>query len=151
RSATPRRSANARLNRPPLPGCVRVASSYASAILSGMYFKTARRVLDAAIPSYAAANGISEADVLKEVAEHLETMAREHQEDDPSIPYEHPLCRLGYIYKHLGANATVFERAILKNPHVDQVLRSRAGKRLRVCAVGGGPGSELLGLTKFLV
>ena len=92
-----------------------------------MYFKLIKCVLDGAISAYADENSLSRDDVCKRIGTHLEQMSKEHQEDDPSIPYEEPLCRLGYIYKHVGANAYLFEQALRGNAHLRHILKSRGG------------------------
>jgi hypothetical protein len=115
-----------------------------------MYFTIVKQVLDESLPAYAEEHGIAKKEVYAKIQEHLAEMSKQHREDDPTIPYDDPLCRLAYVFKHVGANATLFERAVKESEHVRNVLKARVGATLKVCAVGGGPGSELLGLTKFL-
>lgn len=116
-----------------------------------MYFKAVKTLLDKSIDRYATRKGIDVEDVHDEIAEYFAVMAKEHREDDPSIPYDNPLCRLAYLYKHVPANACLFERSLRSLDSAKEVVKSRKSSRLRICAVGGGPGSELLGLAKYFI
>jgi|GEM_PF-1342624 len=118
---------------------------------ASMYFKAIKNILDDATDSYSQDMGQSIDSICAKMGEHLQEMAKQHYEDDPVIAYNDPLCRLAYLYKHVAANATLFERALTHIDATNKVLKARAGKKLRVCSIGGGPGSELLGLVKFLV
>lgn len=116
-----------------------------------MYLEIVKRVLDQAVARYGVSEGLSRKEICKRMGEHLQEMTKQHREEDPSIPYDDPLCRLAYVYKHVAANATLFERALGSLETARAVVKARAGGTLHVCAVGGGPGSELLGLMKFIV
>ncbi|WNG40099.1 hypothetical protein F0U61_45270 [Archangium violaceum] len=116
-----------------------------------MYFKAIKNILDDAINSYSQDMGEPVDSLCAKMGAHLQEMAKQHREDDPVIAYNEPLCRLAYLYKHVAANATLCERALSRIDAAKKALKARAGKKLRVCSVGGGPGSELLGLVKFLV
>jgi hypothetical protein len=116
-----------------------------------MYIDLIRRVLEEAIETYAAATGKSVSEVLTEIREHIDATAKEHEEDEPDIQYQKPLCRLGYLYRHAPANATLFELILRNSGELRTVIRHSASKRLNISAIGGGPGTELLGLTKFLM
>jgi hypothetical protein len=115
-----------------------------------MYFEIVKRILDTAIKRFGDKEGLSREEICRQMSAHLSEMSKQHRADAPAIPYDDPLCRLGYLYMHVAANATMFERALgLDAPQ--QVIRARAGGTLQVCSLGGGPGSELLGLTKFIL
>ena len=70
----------------------------------------------------------------------------------PNIAYGDPLCRFAYLYCHTAVNANLCEVAIRSLPAVGQHILDRLNTvgELRVCAFGGGPGTELLALSKFL-
>ncbi|MBK6687923.1 MAG: hypothetical protein IPG45_25845 [Deltaproteobacteria bacterium] len=116
-----------------------------------MYIEMVRQVVEEAVAVHAAAEKKTISDVLKEVREHIDATAREHQKDEPAIDYQNALCRLGYLYRHAPANATLFERVLRDCPDFLLKIKERNGARLHVCSVGGGPGTELLGLSKFLL
>jgi hypothetical protein len=116
-----------------------------------MYFSIIKNVLDVALESLSEKTGIPSQELCRQMGIQLAEMAKQHREDDPTIPYEDPICRLGYLYKHVTANATLFERALFRLGSAREAIRARAGKILRISSVGGGPGSEVLGLAKHLV
>lgn len=116
-----------------------------------MYIELVRRVVEEAIKSYAHGNGQTIPDVLAEIREHIDKTAREHRRDEPDIDYDDPLCRLGYLYRHAPANATLFEQVLQGSDELRDKLRDADKGVLHVCSVGGGPGTELLGLAKHLL
>lgn len=75
-----------------------------------------------------------------------------HSGDAPSIAYHEPICRFAYLYCHVAANANLCELAIRTSSDVMSLINSRldADEELRVCAFGGGPGTELLALSKHI-
>jgi hypothetical protein len=116
-----------------------------------MYIDLIKRILEEAVETYAAASGMAVSEVLGKIREHIDATAKEHQKDEPGILYNDPLCRLGYLYRHATANATLFEWVLRDSGELRTVIRHSVGNRLNMCAVGGGPGTELLGLAKFLM
>lgn len=116
-----------------------------------MYIDLIRRVLEQAVDSYATASGMTVSDVLTAIRKHIDATANEHQKDEPDIKYKDPLCRLGYLYRHATANATLFELVLRESGELRSIIRQSTDKRLNMCAVGGGPGTELLGLAKYLL
>lgn len=117
-----------------------------------MYFEIVKQVVEQGIADYAAAYSIGRDEVLTKIRSHIDHTHEQHYELNPEISYDDPLCRLGYLYRHAGINATLFERVLIE----DQVLQTTvsnavAAGRLSVCSLGGGPGTELLGLTKYLM
>jgi hypothetical protein len=116
-----------------------------------MYIDLVRRVLEQAVDAYATAAGKPVSDVLAEIRTHIDETAKEHRKDEPEINYENPLCRLGYLYRHATANATLFELVLKDSGELRSLVRNSANKRINLCAIGGGPGTELLGLAKFMI
>lgn len=116
-----------------------------------MYFKTIRAILDEAIPKYAKSRGISTDDVDKEIAAHIESTAHEHNGNpDPNIDYKNYLCRLGYLFVHVGVNSTLVERSFTEIDSLRQLVKSKSDDEVSICTIGGGPGTELLGFVGFL-
>ncbi len=70
---------------------------------------------------------------------------------DPGINYGDPFCRMAYLYMNVAIHASLVEHAMRVYPQIGRLMRekARAGEELRVCALGGGPGSELLGLVRY--
>ena len=60
--------------------------------------------------------------------------------------------RFGYIYCYVAAHAHLCELAMRGSQEIRRLVASKVhdGRRFRVCMFGAGPGTELIGLTKFL-
>lgn len=116
-----------------------------------MYIELVRQVLEEAVETFAASAGQTVPEVLRKIRENIDHTAEEHRNDEPEIDYEDPLCRLGYLYRHAIANATLFEQVLQGSGELQQKIRDADQGVLRVCAVGGGPGTELLGIAKYLL
>jgi hypothetical protein len=73
--------------------------------------------------------------------------------ETPSIAYEDPLCRFAYLFCHTAVNANLCEVAIRNSPDICDFIESKMSneEELKVCAFGGGPGTELLALSKHLL
>ena len=116
-----------------------------------MFVDLVRRVLEEAVDTYAKNHSLTVSDVLTRIREHINKTASEHRKDDPHIHYEDALCRLGYLYRHATVNATLFELVIRDSGELRSAIRTSFDKKLDVCVLGGGPGTELLGLVKHLL
>lgn len=116
-----------------------------------MYIELVRRVLEEAVKSHAENTKDSVNAVLARIRQHIDDTASEHRKIEPDIDYDDPLCRLGYLYRHAPAGATLFELVIRNSREVREKINAADKGVLRVCAVGGGPGTELLGIAKYLL
>ena len=116
-----------------------------------MYFRIVGSVIQDAVARYADNHEQSVDEVLQQIDGHLETTSNEYWQDQPAIPYNQLLCRLGYLYTYVPLNATLFEKVLSRSQALKQTLEQASGGTLRVCAMGGGPGTELLGLAKCLL
>ena len=116
-----------------------------------MYIELVRQIVETAVNTYAADTGQDVNAILKQVRSHIDRTALEHRTDQPSINYEDPLCRLGYLYRHAAANATLFQNVLAESEVLTQKINDNRQPPLRICAVGGGPGTELLGVAKYLL
>jgi hypothetical protein len=116
-----------------------------------MYFETLKSVLGQAIPNYCRRRGITRDEADRLIVQHIQNTSEQHSVLEPGINYSEPLCRLGYLYVHAGVNATLFEQTVSYSRRLSQFVCGCSGVGMSVCAVGGGPGTELLGLTKYLL
>lgn len=117
------------------------------------YFETVLGALNALIEGICNHRNVSRSVAMRMAAAHLQTMRDEWFSGlTPNIAYEDPLCRFAYLYCHTAVNANLCEYCIRKTPdlceHIDHVLDDTG--ELRLCAFGGGPGTELLALAKHL-
>ena len=117
-----------------------------------MYMEIVSQVVQSGVSTYAHNNSLAEAEVLKQIQGHLNrTRSEYYSGGDPKIDYQDPLCRLGYLYRYAPAHATLFEHVLRDSDEIS--LRNLYADKwvLNICAVGGGPGTELLGIAKYLV
>jgi len=117
------------------------------------YFKTVRGVLDAAVKAYTEEKGATVERVKSEMNKHLECFSVQYYTGKkPVNEYKKPLCRLAYLYCYVPANANLCEIALRSKGLLDFILnRLNDEEEIKVCSFGGGPGTELLALTKLLV
>ena len=118
-----------------------------------MYFTIVKGVVEQGINDYIDAHGIGRDEVLTKIRTHMDHTSQQHRQSDsdPDIDYGSPLCRLGYIYRHAGINATLFEWALAEDMTIENMIEQKiASGNLTVASLGGGPGTELLGLAKYL-
>ncbi len=120
-------------------------------IKTNLYFKIVKQILDQAITDYNRRTGKSIPEIDNEIAEHIRDTSSEYRNPDPNINYNDPLCRLGYIFTHVGANAVLFEKTIRRSTDLQLLIDDKAPNSIHFCTVGGGPGTELLGLTEYLL
>lgn len=117
------------------------------------YFTTIKAALDASFAGVCRHMGVTPTVATDSINRHLQTMNAEwFSGDRPTIAYRDPLCRFAYLFCHTAVNANLCEVAIRDSPDVTQLIRERLdqNQELRVCAFGGGPGTELLALAKLL-
>ena len=118
------------------------------------YFKTIKAALDASFVGICEHLDLSKEEACQTVKKHLATMSQEwFSGDTPNIVYGDPLCRFAYLFAHVGANANLCEYAIRHSRSLSEFIELTLDRseELRVCAFGGGPGTELLALSKHLL
>ncbi len=116
------------------------------------YFKLIKAALDASFGPICRHMNIPVEQAPQAVNNHLREMNKEWFQYDPAnIDYGDPLCRFAYLFAHTASNANLCEIAIRESPDVCRLIEERAADgELKVCAFGGGPGTELLALAKHL-
>ena len=114
-----------------------------------MYFRLLKPVIENAIALRVSNTGQTEGAVLEQIDNHIVETSAQYRQDEPEINYDDLFCRLGYLYTHAAANATLFERALTLSDDARAILRQSAQNTLNVLSMGGGPGTELLGLVKY--
>jgi len=101
----------------------------------------------------AANQHISSKEAYSRILEHLKQNADLWRGPSaPNVPYGDPLCRIAYLYGIVPANANLVEKIFEESQeladHVDEIHQSIGV--LDICAFGGGPGTELLAVAKWL-
>ena len=116
-----------------------------------MYVELVRRVIEEAVDLHAKITEQSVEDVLAQIRSHIAKTSDEYFKEEPDIRYEDPLCRLGYLYMNAPVNATLFEKVLIESDDLRRKIRGSSQGILNICSMGGGPGTELLGITKFFL
>lgn len=117
------------------------------------YFAIVLGALDTLVDGICRHRNLQRPVAMQMAAAHLQTMRDEwFSGDTPNIAYEDPLCRFAYLYCHTAVNANLCEFCIRDTEDVSEHINETldANGELRVCAFGGGPGTELLALAKHL-
>ena len=117
------------------------------------YFEIVRDVIQASVTAVAGQQGITQENAYIRVLHHLQSNSLQWRTQTiPIVPYDDPLCRIAYLYSNVPANANLVERVIQDSPslsaHLDAIQKDK--RQINVCALGGGPGTELLSLSKYI-
>lgn len=96
--------------------------------------------------------GISEGEAFSRVQAFIEDNSERWRLEDPNINYEDPFCRMAYLYMNVAVHASLVEEALAFYPQVKTLVQERvaAGQDIQIAITGGGPGSELLGIVRYI-
>lgn len=67
--------------------------------------------------------------------------------DREPIDYSRPVTQLAYIYRSLPAHAEWVFKALMRAPRTVGAVFNRS--EVKIACIGGGPGSDILGIVKF--
>lgn len=95
--------------------------------------------------------GITRPQAFDKVQSFISRNSEEWKNPKPDINYSDPFCRLAYIYMNVPVHSHLIERAFFSNPELWKSIgdKSKNQEDLNICAIGGGPGAELLGVCSF--
>jgi hypothetical protein len=96
--------------------------------------------------------GITEADAFSRVQAFIEDNSERWRLEDPNINYEDPFCRMAYLYMNVAVHASLVEEALGFYPQVRKLIQQRVAESrdIQIGIMGGGPGSELLGIVRYI-
>jgi hypothetical protein len=99
-----------------------------------------------------AAGGLDADEAFRQTQEFITSNSEQWRLPEPDIDYRDPFCRMAYLYMNVAAHATLVERTLAASPDLADLIKQKiAGQQvIRICALGGGPGSELLGVVRFI-
>jgi hypothetical protein len=111
-----------------------------------------RKVLGATRDEICRTYKISNAEAFQRISHFITVNKEQWFSERPHIQYHDPFCRMAYLYVNVAVHAALVEEALrCSRVLADRVLASAMrGQSLNVCALGGGPGSELIGLIRFV-
>ena len=117
-------------------------------------FKSLGKVLDQCVSDWKHDTGLPLDRLVPLVEKAVRHMSDEyHGGHPPEIPFECLVYRSAYLYEYASANAFAVE-AVLNDDAEDQGLISgllTSKLPISLCCLGGGPGSEILGVAKWIV
>ena len=116
-----------------------------------MYCSIVGNLIEESVATYASLTQQEKPHIISEIDSHVRSTSAAYWDITPDIPYNNPLCRLAYLFMYVPINATIFEKVIADSAELQQTLVQASGGVFRVCAMGGGPGTELLGIAKYLL
>lgn len=68
--------------------------------------------------------------------------------DDNLISYNDPITRFAYIYSYVTSHANLVYSILEQNEELGNIFDNQ---RVKVACIGGGPGSDFLGIIKYLI
>ena len=117
-------------------------------------FKSIGNVLDQSVSDWTLNTGLPLDQFVPQVKDAILRMHDEYySRKRPEIPFDDLVYRSAYLYKYAPANALAVE-AVLNDDAKDQRLISSlltSQQRISLCCLGGGPGSEIVGVAKWIV
>ena len=119
-----------------------------------MFFSAVDRILRQNIYWIAKSQGLRTSnEVIDAIVGHLDSMSAEWRSGEkPNIAYQDPLCRCAYMFRHVPVQANLFRRVVQEcDAHSPQFHKKLRRDELSMVIFGGGPGTELLGLAKYLL
>ena len=117
------------------------------------YFEILGEVIQGDIDHMTSRTGKQRPDMYQEIVTHLINMESEwFSELQPNIPYGDSMCRIAYLYAHAPINSNLIGYIILSDAEFRNYLIAINQEKgiVDICAFGGGPGSELLGISKSI-
>lgn len=116
-----------------------------------MLFLTVRDALSAMIEDIAKREKTKTKVALEKCESFMSTLSEQYYSGTaPALAYEDPFCRWAYVFSHVAANADLLVHALKNFAAKDSNFKAALSEEeLKVCIIGGGPGSELLALAKY--
>ena len=116
------------------------------------FYKLLAPVIEKDINFAAQQLGISTANVYQRIlSEAVKNQQEWFSGGVPNLNYLCQDCRLAYLYIVASSNANTFKYVLEANSDLNNYVLSlaRNKRNLKICALGGGPGTELMAITKF--
>jgi len=115
------------------------------------FFQLIKQVLDdlyADIPGTESEKDALIRDAMAYMRKWYRTMLTPELRSADCIDYSDPVVRFAYIYKYTTAHASYVHQCIEQCPDLSQLFEK---DRLTASCIGGGPGSDFLGILKYMI
>lgn len=116
------------------------------------FFRLLAPVVDKMVEYTATQKNISIDDIYDRIVAEAERNHNEwYSKRVPNLNYHNSDCRLAYLYIVAGANASTFKHVVETSDDLRNYILRIAEERcaIKLCALGAGPGTELLAMAKF--
>ena len=90
-----------------------------------MYIELVRKIIELGVEFHAARQGRTKKQILKRIRKHIDSTSGEYRKSQPKIDYEDALCRLGYLYRNVPANATLFRHVLTESDEVSGEIHEK--------------------------
>jgi hypothetical protein len=116
------------------------------------YFQIVREVLEESISELVSGSGKNRNEICEAIRAQFDICYGQWFSNAvPQIDYKNPLCRLAYLYAVAPSIANIIERVFARDDelreHFEKACKENGS--VSICAFGGGPGTELLGVCKW--
>lgn len=116
-------------------------------------FDVVGKVVNTQVDAIASASGQPRSEIVSKIKRHVELISKEYFSGRrPNIPFDAPLSRIAYLYSVVSINARLLEVVFDSDSELQQwfgTVYRRKGE-VAICTLGGGPGTEILGLAKWI-
>jgi len=114
-------------------------------------FEIIKRVLDSEFLNIEAEDNAGRIDLVNQEILNLDAAYRELTDESANPPnYRSPAARFAYIYKYTTCHADIVCKALGQNNIVSLRRLFEGDDWLKVACIGGGPGSDFIGVLKYL-
>lgn len=95
---------------------------------------------------------LSHSEIYEKVQLFITENTLQWRKERPAINYADPICRLAYIYMNVPIHSYLIEHCLKAVANeIEATFQEANDEDVNICAIGGGPGSELIGLTSYLI
>lgn len=115
------------------------------------YFEIMKEVIRENMQSITQQRNLSGQETYEVVVKYLHDNSNQWTSGrQPVICYDDPLCRIAYLYGIVSANANLAESIFNEDREVSQYFDDLVNSKgcIKICAFGGGPGTEMIGIIK---
>ena len=99
-----------------------------------MYVELVRKIVEQGVEFHAARQEKTRKQILKRIRKHIDRTSDEYRKSQPKINYEDALCRLGYLYRNVPANATLFRHVLAESDEVSDEIHRKDQSTVNILA-----------------